>query len=97
MEARFIRLLKPVKKGSGTLLYYFDFSKNLREYLFSNHFYVKDEKNINELEEGTLNIPGVSCLFTFALITGAELFVEELDDARANRWFCARLKVMACG
>jgi hypothetical protein len=79
-EDRFIRLFKPVKKKKDTLLYYLDYSKNLQEYLFSNHFYVKYEKNVNLLENGVLNIPGISCLFTFALITGTDLFVEELDE-----------------
>jgi hypothetical protein len=41
---------------------------------------VRYEKKISKLEEGILNIPGISCLYTFALITGAELFVEELDE-----------------
>ena len=80
VEACYLRLLKPVKKGNHGLVYYLDFSKNLREYLFSNNFYVKYGKDISKLEEGILNIPGISCLYTFALITGAELFVEELDE-----------------
>ncbi len=86
-DARFIRLLGPVKKKNDTILYCLDFSKDLQEYLFSNWFYVKYERSVRDLEDGVLNIPGVGCLFTLALITGADLIVEELDES-----FCRSLK-----
>lgn len=79
VEGRFIRLLKPVKT-KYSLKYYLDYSKNLQEYLSSNYFYVKYEWNISKLKNGILNIPGIGCLFSLALITGAELFVDELDE-----------------
>jgi hypothetical protein len=79
-DARFIRLLKPVKRKNDTILYCLDFSKDLHEYLFSNHFYVKYGRSVRDLEDGVLNIPGVGCMLTFALITGANLIVEELDE-----------------
>ncbi len=87
-DYRFIRLLKPVRRKNDTILYCLDFSKDLRKYLFSNYFYVKYERSVRGLEDGVLNIPGVGCLFTFALITGADLIVEELDEN-----FCRSLKL----
>jgi hypothetical protein len=78
-EGCYIRLKTATRKRA--LHFYLGFSSDLREYLYSNSFYVKYGKNVNQLPLSILNIAGASALYTFALITGATLFVEELDRA----------------
>ncbi len=77
-EDSYIILNDPIIKGES-LRFSIGFSKDIRKYLFSNNFYVKYGKNIDNIQNSILNIPGVSSLYTLALITGANLLVEELD------------------
>ncbi len=64
---------------SKSLRFYLDFSSDLRKYLFADNFYLRYGKNINNVQNSVLNVPGVGSLFTMASITGANLIVDELD------------------
>ncbi len=77
-EDSYILLNDPIIKGES-LRFYLGFSNDIRKYLFSNNFYVKYGKNIDNIQNSILNIPGVGSLYTLALITGANLLVKELD------------------
>ena len=56
-------------------------SKNIQKYLLSNTLYIEYDKNIDGVPNSILQIPAVSGIITLAWITGADVYVKELDAA----------------
>jgi 7-cyano-7-deazaguanine synthase in queuosine biosynthesis len=56
-------------------------SKNIQKYLMSNTLYIEYDKNIDEVPDSILQIPAVSGIVTLAWLTGADVYVKELDAA----------------
>ena len=56
-------------------------SKNIQKYFMSNSLYVEYDKNIDEVPDSILQIPAVSGIVTLAWLTGADVYVKELDAA----------------
>ena len=54
-------------------------SKNIQKYLLSNTLYVEYDKSIDEVPNSILQIPAVSSIVTLAWLTGADVYVKELD------------------
>ena len=54
-------------------------SKNIQKYLMSNTLYIEYDENIDEVPTSILQIPAVSGIVTLAWLTGADVYVKELD------------------
>ena len=54
-------------------------SKNIQKYFMSHSLYVEYDKNIDEVPDSILQIPAVSGIVTLAWLTGADVYVKELD------------------
>ena len=54
-------------------------SKNIQKYLLSNTLYIEYDKNIDRVPNSILQIPAVSGIVTLAWLTGADVYVNELD------------------
>ena len=56
-------------------------SKNIQKYFMSNTLYIEYDKNIDDVPNSILQIPAVSGIVTLAWLTGADVYVKELDAA----------------
>lgn len=61
------------------LLYRLSYSKEIKKYFLSNHFFVEYDKDVKNICRGILNIPVISNIITLAWAIGADVYVQELD------------------
>ncbi len=78
-DSRFIKI-SSVKASGNKLEVKLEFSKDVGKYFFKNHFQVYYDKNIEGVDESILSIPAVCVTIQIAWATGADLYVEKLDE-----------------
>jgi len=69
-----------VKVSDNKLKVKLDFSKKISKYFFKNSFEVYYDKNIESVDESILTIPAVAATIQISWATGADLYVEKLDE-----------------
>jgi len=72
--------ISSVKASDNKLLVELDISKEISKYFFKNSFEVIYDKNIEDVDESILAIPAVCAVVQIAWATGADLYVEKLDE-----------------
>lgn len=78
---RYIRIQKPRISKDRIVLFKLTCSKEIKKYFSSKKLYIKYEKSIKKLDHSILYIPAVSSIITVAWASGANVYVEELDQA----------------
>ncbi len=78
-NSKFIKI-SSVKALGNKLEVKLDYSKDVGKYFFKNHFEVYYDKNIENVDESVLSIPAVCVVIHIAWATGADLYVEKLDE-----------------
>jgi len=69
-----------VSVNGRQIIFRFSCSRRLRKYFHSNTFYIEYDTAIDNVNKSLLTIPAVSVLIPIAWATGANLYVEELDE-----------------
>jgi len=72
--------ISSVRASDNKLEVELDISKKIAKYFFKNHFEVTYDKNIGNVDESILSIPAVCVTIQVAWATGADLYVEKLDE-----------------
>jgi len=78
-NSKFIKI-SSVRASDNKLEVKLEFSKEVRKYFFKNSFEVTYEMNIEDVDESILAIPAVCATIHVAWATGADLYVEKLDE-----------------
>ena len=78
-NSKFIKISN-VRATDNKLEVKLDFSKEVGKYFFKNHFEVYYDKNIGNVDESILSIPAVCVVIHIAWATGADLYVDKLDE-----------------
>ena len=78
---RYIRIQEPRICEDRKILFELTCSKEVEKYFSSNKLYIEYEKSIEKLDHSILCIPAVSAVITVAWAIGADVYVEELDQA----------------
>ena len=78
-NSKFIKISN-VKASGNKLEVKLEFSKDVGKYFFKNHFEVYYDKNIEGVDESILSIPAVCVVIHIAWATGADLYVDKLDE-----------------
>ena len=55
------------------------YPKKIQKYFLSNRFYVEYDKDVQDVSSSILYIPVISSIAPLAWVTGANIYVEELD------------------
>ncbi|MFP3950816.1 MAG: hypothetical protein ACLFVP_01525 [Candidatus Bathyarchaeia archaeon] len=76
-------------KGGDTLVFKFSAPDRLGRYLFSDRFYVKYDRTIEDVPMSILYIPGVAGLITLCWAKNIDVYVDELD----SRYLRSMMKV----
>lgn len=61
-----------------------NYSKNIKKYFLTDHFYIEYEQDMSNVDKSILYIPIVSNIITMAWAVGADIYVEELDKNYLN-------------
>ena len=77
---RYIRIHEPRIFEDRIILFELACSKDVEKYFSSNKLYIEYEKSIGKLDHSILYVPAVSSVITVAWATGADVYVEELDQ-----------------
>jgi hypothetical protein len=77
---RYIRIQEPRISKDRKILFELTCSKDVEKYFSSNKLYIEYEKSIGKLDHSVLYIPAVSSVITVAWATGADVYVEKLDQ-----------------
>jgi hypothetical protein len=72
--------INSVTVNGRQIVFRFSCSRRLQKYFSSNTFYIEYDTAINNVSKSLLTIPAVSVLVPIAWATGANLYVEELDE-----------------
>ncbi len=80
MSTKYIRLDETRIKNNQTVVSKLSFSYNMKNYFQSSLFFAKYDVNIQNINPSILNIPVVANIMPLAWATGADIFVEELDE-----------------
>ena len=78
-NSKFIKISNVTASGNK-LEVKLEFSKEVAKYFFKNHFEVYYDKNIENVDESILTIPAVCATVQIAWATGADLYVDKLDE-----------------
>jgi len=73
--------ISSVRASDNKLEVELDISEEITKYFFKNSFEVTYDKNIEDVDESILAIPAVCATIHIAWATGADLYVEKLDEA----------------
>lgn len=79
MFEKYIRI-DNVSVNGRQIVFRFSCSRRLRKYFNLNTFYIEYDTTIDNVNKSLLTIPAVSVLIPVAWATGANLYVEELDE-----------------
>jgi hypothetical protein len=74
---------KPLVKGRN-LVFKLGFSKNLNQYLLSDHLEFQYDIDISEVSPSILYIPAVASLVCVAWAVGADIVVHDIDETYLN-------------
>jgi len=72
--------ISSVRASDNQLQVELDISEEISKYFFKNSFEVTYDKNIEDVDESILAIPAVCAIVQIAWATGADLYVEKLDE-----------------
>jgi len=78
-NSKFIKI-SSVRASDNKLEVKLEFSKEIEKYFFKNSFEVTYDMNIEDVDESILAIPAVCATIHVAWATGADLYVEKLDE-----------------
>lgn len=79
MFEKYIRI-DNVSVNGRQIVFRFSCSRRLRKYFSSSTFYIEYDTAIDNVNKSLLSVPAVSVLIPIAWATGANLYVEELDE-----------------
>jgi len=72
--------ISSVRASDNKLQVELDISEEITKYFFKNSFEVAYDRNIEDVDESILAIPAVCVTIQVAWATGADLYVEKLDE-----------------
>ena len=78
-NSEFIKISN-VRASDNKLKVILNFSKKIAKYFLKNSFEVYYDKNIENVDESILSIPAVCATIQIAWASGADLYVEKLDE-----------------
>ncbi|MGH9921161.1 MAG: hypothetical protein ACRD38_00255, partial [Nitrososphaerales archaeon] len=79
-STQYIRISQARAVGSK-LVTKLDLSENIKKYFLKDNFVVEYDKNIDHIDESLLAIPPLFVIAPVAWATGADIYVEKLDQA----------------
>jgi len=72
--------ISSVRASDNKLKVELDISEEITKYFFKNSFEVTYDRNIEDVDESILAIPAVCAIIHIAWATGADLYVDKLDE-----------------
>jgi 7-cyano-7-deazaguanine synthase in queuosine biosynthesis len=82
-STRYIRISE-VRAVGSKLIARLDLSENIKKYFLKDNFVVQYDKNIEDVDESILAIPPLFVIAPVAWATGADIYVEKLDQTSFN-------------
>lgn len=77
-------ILQQIRITGNTVEYSFSVSKSLERYFKTNVFFIQYDQDINNVPVSILSIPFVNCMAGVSWLSGAMLFVDEIDETYYN-------------
>ncbi|MBO4723687.1 MAG: hypothetical protein J5629_12290 [Muribaculaceae bacterium] len=72
--------LKKINIQGKSVEYIFDVNRNLEKYFKTKVFFIQYEQELGDLPLSVLTIPFVNCMAGLSWLSGAMLFVDEIDE-----------------
>lgn len=82
-SSKYIKIIG-LKTLNNKLTASLDFSRNISKYFTTNCFFAEYDENIEDIDKSILSIPPLSAVITVAWATGADIYVEYLDETYLN-------------
>ena len=73
-----------LKTGENKLEAKFEYSEDLKKYFLSENFYAEYDVELNNIPESILLIPPLATIITIAWATGADVYLESIDETYLN-------------
>ena len=77
-------ILKSIDVNKNKVQYNFEFSSKLAEYFNENKLNIEYEENMEDVPISILSVPFVGNVLPIVWLTGAELYIDELDSRFYN-------------